>query len=67
MILHEIFSINLQQVFTECLTVIFRNTKINNRNALIEHSTICIFFYSPSTTFHFGTRITQNGRNICET
>ncbi len=59
MILHEIFGINFQSVFTERLTVIFGNTKINNWNALIEPNTI--FFDSPSTTLHFGTRITQNG------
>ncbi len=64
MILHAIFSINFQLVFTECLTVIFGNTKINNRNALIKPNTI--FFDSPSATLHFGTRITQNGRGIHE-
>ncbi len=64
MILHKIFSINFQPVSTECLTVIFGNTKINNRNALIEPNTI--FFDSLSTTLHFGTRIIQNGRGIHE-
>ncbi len=64
MILHEIFSINFQPMFTEHLTVIFGNTKINNRNALIEPNTI--FFDSLTTTLHFGTRVTQNGRGICE-
>ncbi len=64
MILYEIFSINFQPVFAEHLTVIFGNTKINNRNALIEPNTV--FFDSPSTTLLFGTRITQNGRGIPE-
>ncbi len=44
------------------LPIIFENTKINNLNALIQPNTI--FFVSPSTTFHFGTRITQNGHSI---
>ncbi len=48
----------------ERLTVTFENTKINNRNALIEPNTI--FFDSSLTTLHFGTRITQNGRSIRE-
>ncbi len=64
MILHEILSINFQLVFTDRLTVIFENTKINNQNTQIEPNTI--LFDSPSTTPHFGTRITQNGRGIRE-
>ncbi len=48
----------------EHLTVIFANTKINNRYALIEPNTI--FFDSPLTTLRFDTRITQNGRGIRE-
>ncbi len=64
MILREISSINFQPVFKERLTVIFVNTKINIRNALIEPNTI--FFDSLSTTLHFGTRIAQNGRGIHE-
>ncbi len=64
MILHEIFSINFQPVFMKSLPVIFGNKKINNQNTLIKPNTI--FFDSPSTTLHFGTRITQNGRSIHE-